>query len=261
MKTGSAMYPGLKKVRWAKILAPQPNLSRYILLTLLYLVATLQAQPRHYTVSWLGLPVVDVTVETSSDDSTRQGYYQARTRPWFDKLYSIDNHYWITVDTLSGQPVRYRKQITERGNEREFHTNYRFDIGKVLYANGAERSLEAGDQELFSSLLWVEDHQWELGEQLTMTVEVEGIFWQVFVICEDIRHDEVSDVHIARVLVRFEGQLRGEAVLSRTDRLTSMLPGPGNELRLELDLENRQVLALEFGSLPFLVRARVNPGN
>ncbi|MEE9466267.1 MAG: DUF3108 domain-containing protein [Candidatus Neomarinimicrobiota bacterium] len=244
-----------------KIPAPHSSLDRSIPLTLLALVVALQAQPSHYMISWLGLPVVDVTVESNPGDSTLKGHFQARTRPWFDTFYSVDNQYWILLDKLSGQPVAYRKEITERDNQREFHVDYRFQAGKVVYANGAERSLEAGDQNLFGALLWVERHRWEEGEQQALVVEVEGIFWRVSAVCDDIRRDEATATSIARVVIRFQERLRGEAVLSRTDILTGVLPGVGNELRFEVDMQRRQILSIEFGFLPFLIRARLIPGN
>jgi len=250
-----------ERILLEKTLTPRSKFGRSIPLGLLMLVVALQAQPSHYTVSWLGLPVVDVTVESNPGDSTLIGHYQARTRPWFDRFYLVNNQYWIVVDTLSGQPVTYRKEVTERDNRREFHADYRFQDGKVVYANGAERSLEAGDQNLFGALLWVERRQWEEGEQQALVVEVEGIFWQVSAVCDDIRRDEATAASIARVVIRFQEQLRGVAVLSRTDILTGLLPGVGNELRLEIDLQRRQILSIEFGFLPFLIRARLNPDN
>lgn len=217
------------------------------------------AQTRTYTVSWLGLPVVDVTITHSVQDSLRNSHYQARTRPWFNSFYSVDNQYWIFQDTLSGQLVRYRKQIKERTRRREFEARYRFDIGQVVYSNGATRPLEPGDQSLLSALQWVESHSWETGQQRELVVEVEGVFWLVSARCEEVRQRDDSLSTVARVTARFERQLRGEPVLSSTDLLTALLPGPGHELRFELDLERRLVLSLEFGSLPFVVRARLVP--
>jgi hypothetical protein len=217
------------------------------------------AQTRTYAVSWLGLPVVDVTITHSQEDCLRQSHYQARTRPWFSSFYSVDNQYWIFQDTLGGQLVRYRKQIRERNRRREFEAQYRFDIGQVVYANGATRSLEPGDQGLFSALQWVESNSWETGQQRELVVEVEGVFWLVSAWCEEVRQRADSVSTVARVTARFERQLRGEPVLSSTDLLTALLPGQGHELRFELDLERRLILSLEFGSLPFVVRARLVP--
>ena len=217
------------------------------------------AQTRTYTVSWLGLPVVDVTITQSLEDSLRNSHYQARTRPWFNSFYTVDNQYWIFQDTLTGQLVRYRKQIRERNRRREFEAQYRFDIGQVVYANGATRPLEPGDQGLFSALQWVESNSWKTGQQRELVVEVEGVFWLVSARCEEVREMDDSAATVARVTARFERQLRGEPVLSSTDVLTALLPGQGHELRFELDLERRLVLSLEFGSLPFVVRARLVP--
>ncbi|MBW8042616.1 MAG: hypothetical protein FVQ85_21835 [Planctomycetes bacterium] len=57
---------------------------------------------------------------------------------------------------------------------------------------------------------------------------------------------------------RFERQLYGEPVLSTTDILTHMLPGEGHQLRFSLDTERDEVMWVEFGSIPFQVRAELN---
>ena len=230
-----------------------------ILALVVYGPPAVQAQTRTYVVSWLGLPVADVTIEHSHQDSLRQSHYRARTRTWLNSFYSVDNQYWIFQDTLTGQVVRYRKQILERNRRREFEARYRFDLGQVVYSNGATRPLEPGDQGLFSALQWVESYGWQSGQEQELVVEVEGVFWQVLAWCEEVRQSADSLSAVALVTARFERQLRGEPVLSSTDVLTALLPGPEHELRFELDLERRLVLALEFGSLPFVVRARLVP--
>lgn len=230
-----------------------------LLAVVLYGPLVAAAQTRTYVVSWLGLPVVDVTIEHSPQDGMRQSHYRARTRRWLNSFYSVDNQYWIYQDTLSGQLVRYRKQIHERERKREFEAQYRFDLGQVVYSNGATRLLEQGDQGLFSALQWVESYSWKTGQQHELMVEVEGVIWLVSAWCEEVRQKAGPVSTVARVTARFERQLRGEPVLSSTDVLTALLPGAGHEMRFELDLERGLVLSLEFGSLPFVVRARLVP--
>ena len=60
------------------------------------------------------------------------------------------------------------------------------------------------------------------------------------------------------VRARFERQLSGEPILSTTDILTHMLPGKGHQLRFGLDTERNEVMWIEFGSIPFQVRAELN---
>ena len=61
--------------------------------------------------------------------------------------------------------------------------------------------------------------------------------------------------------VTFTGIMRGEPVLSRTDMLTHMLPGVGHKLMLGLDSKSLQILWIELGRVPFIVRARLNEEN
>ncbi|MCH8024175.1 MAG: hypothetical protein IIB43_05635, partial [Candidatus Marinimicrobia bacterium] len=46
-----------------------------ILALVVYGPPAVQAQTRTYVVSWLGLPVADVTIEHSPQDSLRQSHY------------------------------------------------------------------------------------------------------------------------------------------------------------------------------------------
>ena len=219
----------------------------------------LTAQSLSYTLSWLAIPVVDITIQTTQTDTSIHGVYHARTRPWFEKLYPVDNRYDIWAARPSGSPLRYEKHIVERNRDVHFSAQYDEDGQRVVYANGLERPWQPGMHTLFSALLWVQQHPWEENERQDLLVEVEGVVWQVTTRCTQVIPSTGELGARAEVLVRFEGQEYGEPVLSRTDMVTYMLPGKGHELKFGLDLDRHQILWVTFGSIPFQVRAELNP--
>ncbi|MFB0516916.1 MAG: DUF3108 domain-containing protein [Candidatus Neomarinimicrobiota bacterium] len=215
------------------------------------------AQPLSYTVSWLGVPVVDVTLTKVESDTACRVEFRARTRPWFDHLYSVDNRYCIWVEPGTGRPVRYEKQVLERGRADHLWARYEQNPWRVVYGNGLERPWQEDAHNLFSALIWAQRHEWQAGEDQVLLVEVEGAVWQVIAECSELIPAEEPGGPITVIEARFERQEYGEPVLSTTDILSFMLPGVGHRLKLGLDQERDQVKWAEFGSRPFMVRAEL----
>lgn len=217
-------------------------------------------QARNYTVAWIGVPVVDVSIAVSEEPEGTVGRYGAVTRRWFDAIYALDNHYEVLLQKGQPGPATYRKRVLERGNRDSLFVTYDESRGRAFYSNGLERRWQAGDHNLFSALLWVERHGWVSGEAHQLRVEVEGVTWQVSVTCDTVLAAGGPDAD-ARVTVTFGEILGGEPVLSTTDMLTHLLPGKGHRLRLSLNLESRQIRWIELGRQPFVIRARINENN
>ncbi len=230
-----------------------------VIMGVLFLHGLLGAQSLRYTVSWLAIPVVDVTIHTTRSDTSIHGSYHARTRPWFNKLYPVDNRYDIWMASSSGPPLRYEKHIVERNRDKHFWAEFEEDAQRVVYANGLERPWQAGMHTLFSALLWVQHHPWEADERQDLLIEVEGVVWRVTTRCTQVVPSVDELGARAEVLVRFEDQEYGEPVLTSTDMVTYMLPGKGHQLKMGLDLDRQQIRWVTFGTIPFQVRAELNP--
>ena len=233
---------------------------------------------RDYSVTWMGLPVVRLTIETSEDEDGRQTSYHARTLRWMAPFYSVDNRYTLTFDASSGELVRYEKVVTERGRTDSLQARYEVHSRKrVLYSNGVERTLPAGSMPLFAALGWVQRYPWRMGEELALLVEVEGVVWKVAVRSAELSANggviasnlsqgpgpggstvEQSPLGQAGVEIRFVERVGGSPVLARTDVLTRLLPGEGHRVIFGIDLDNREVIWARFGRRPLAVRAELN---
>ena len=221
------------------------------------LPGVMSAQERVYTVSWLGIPVVDVGVNVRENTGGMDIVYTAKTRSWFDPIYALDNRYEVHLPAGGTSPSTYRKQIVERGHQDSLAATYRLSTGEVVYSNGIVREWNEGDHNLFSALTWLERRPWRRGEKHTIPVEVEGVTWEVLVECYDVAEVDGAPPECL-LLVTFVRVLRGEPVLSSTDMLTHLLPGVGNKLRLGLDSKRLQIRWVKLGRAPFVVRARLN---
>ena len=244
----------IRRTSWFPTLPVFPGL---ILLALL--PAKSVSQPLEYTVSWLGVPVVDVAIDTGEDEFGRYTEYQAQTRPWFNRIYSVDNRYRIWMDEAHEHPIRYKKWILERGNRDSLLA--RFDLKNppgAIYSNGVELPWTPERQTFFSALVWLQHHNWELNERHVLEVEVEGVIWEVELVCRNSTVDDTGSTDIVEVVANFLDRLQGQPVLATTDILTYMLPGEGNHLQFSLDIQRDLILWTEFGSWPLLVRADLN---
>ena len=229
-------------------------------LVLQLLPGVTQGQQRSYTVTWLGIPIVDVGVNVLENSKGTDATYSAITRGWFDPIYSLDNRYEIHLPKGEASPASYHKWIMEKGHLDSLAATYRPDNGEVVYSNGIVRNWNRGDHNFFSALIWLERRHWKAGERHVMAVEIEGVTWEVLVECREVV--EVNEMPSEYLLqVTFTGVMRGEPVLSRTDMLTHMLPGVGHKLMLSLDSKRLQILWIKLGRVPFIVRARLNEEN
>ncbi|MFC1483814.1 DUF3108 domain-containing protein [Candidatus Neomarinimicrobiota bacterium] len=225
---------------------------------LLFFPMVILPQPLIYEVAWLGVPVVDVTIDSRADEWGDYTEYQAQTRVWFDRIYSVDNRYRIWVNDVSGQPLRYEKQIHERGVRDSLKARYDLEnTHRVIYSNGAERPWTPEGQTFFSALIWMQHHDWEIQEKRVQQVEVEGVMWEVELACLNSAHSDAGSSDVVEISVHFSERLEGEPVLATTDVLTYMLPGEDHQLRFALDVEHDLILWVEFGSWPFIVRAEL----
>jgi len=229
-------------------------------LVLQLLPGVAQGQQRSYTVTWLGIPLVDVGINVADGDFGQWVTYTAKTRAWFDAIYSIDNWYQVQFPAWDLRLGGYRKRIMEKGHLDSLTATYRPDNGEVVYSNGIVRIWNRGDHNFFSALIWLERRHWKAGERHVMAVEIEGVTWEVLAECREVV--EVNDMPSEYLLqVTFTRVMRGEPVLSRTDMLTHMLPGIGHKLMLSLDSKRLQILWIELGRVPFIVHARLNEEN
>lgn len=233
------------------------RMSGTVLVMLMIWPAIAGGQQKEYTVSWLGIPVVDIEVLGVSSDLGREVTYHAVTRRWFNTIYSLDNRYTVELLTGRANPWRYSKQILERGHSDSLSVRYDDELKLAVYSNDLVRVWEPTDHNLFSSLLWLEERQWKAGEQYDVRVAIEGVTWEVAIQCDAV----MSNVDIAdeaRVTVTFIEPVAGEPVLSSTDMLTHLLPGIGHRLRIGLDMAAKRIMWIEFGRQPFMIRARLN---
>ncbi len=214
-------------------------------------------EPLEYTVTWLGVPVVDITIRHSENAGPPHLEYHARTRSWFDRFYSVDNRYRIWVDPATGEPTRYEKDVLERGRRDDLWARFDADSRTITYANGLHRPWPAGTHTLFSALLWMQRHPWSLDEQQPLQVEVEGVTWQVSARCTALVPADQPNGPLEVLEAHFEARVSGEPILSTTDILTAMLPGKGHRLRLGVDPDRQEAVWVEFGPKPFQVRAKL----
>ena len=215
--------------------------------------SVLAGQSNSYIVSWLGIPVVDITVTIEPEDTVIQGIYTAKTRKWFDPIYAIDNRYNITCGTANYYPLNYAKQIIEKGNESSFSAAYNINDGLTDYSNGLQRTFPLGYYNLLSSLMWVERRNWMEGERHDIRVEIEGTLWHVALHCREIIKQATGST--AEIEALFVTPVAGEPVLSHTDIVTHRLPVVGNKMVFFIQLERKLIEVIEFGRPPFLVRA------
>lgn len=232
----------------------------YLLLIILWSLNPIHGEEYHYTVGYMGIPLTDVKIEVDTTGSLWEGRYNARIKPLYRRLFKIDNTYIIRAEPDSWKPHSYRKEINEGDLSRSRVYRYPLKREKIIMPDGEVRSFPGDAHNLFSSLLWLQHHHWSANETVSLTVEIDGTFWEATAETEE--SDEIAfqrrQVDCTVVRVTFHEQHGRYEPPESTDYLSKYLPAQGRVLRFWIDLSTDTVYRIAVPMGPFSVRASLN---
>ena len=220
--------------------------------------AVSQAANQSYSVSYAGVPVVNVTIHTETDGKAWYGEYHAWVKRGLGLFYSVDNTYRIIAIPQSWLPVRYTKTVREGEEVYSQQYSYYPERNTVLFPGGTTASVPDSLYNLFSAMLWVQHHEWTVGETRTFPVDVDGQIWQVQADAAsrdtgEYRGDKISLIQIRVTFLRKEGTDMFEG---KKDILSSQLPHPGRKILFWIDTSEQAIHQIQVPMNPFSLWAR-----
>lgn len=219
-----------------------------------------RAENQSYTVSYAGLPVVNVSIQTETDGKKWSGEYRAWVKKGLRLFYSVDNSYHITAVPEIWLPLRYNKAVHE--GDREYTQEYLYNPTKQTetFPNGIQVSAPDSMYNLFSAMLWVQHHPWKVGEEREIAVEVDGQVWRVQLHSsgEETLHYNGRDIKTKKIPVTFLRREGNNLFQGRSDILSKDLPATGRKLIFWVDTSARVIYQIRALMKPFSLWAKRN---
>jgi len=231
-----------------------------VICILIPLITPLLADEYHYTVSYMKIPVLNVSISSNIQGEVWKGRYQASIKPAFSYIYDIDNIYEIQAEPNTWLPKRYVKQINEGKHHEQQTFQYNRNNNSVTLPTGRSVDFPRGTHSLFSAMLWVQHHNWTPGESRSMNVEIDGRRWRITLNCVEstLLQGFGDPVKIHLVKVQFGEPVGGTKLDQRTDYLSANIAAKGRILRFWIDTKKDLIYQIFIPMGPFSVKARLN---
>ncbi|MCB0832719.1 MAG: DUF3108 domain-containing protein [Bacteroidetes bacterium] len=195
--------------------------------------ASLVGENCSYTLRVLSIPAATITlaVQDTGRIDGRTVYTikaTARTNSFFSKFYALENTYFTTVDDESGLPLVYIKDIRQKTIEQHMEVHYAPQAKTADYSGdkfeGRHIETLSNAHNLFSMIFKLRRQQLEVGQRLSLNLDIETEPWKALVTVEGRETIRVmgTDVKANRVSFVFNSLLP-EKKRKKTDILTRRL--------------------------------------
>ena len=202
---------------------------------------------RHYSVSFLGVPLVDVDQQIRLGEHQITVSYDNRPKPVWDALFvKIHNVYATTYERQTFRPLRWGKTIQEWSFQQQSHGQAQDST--LFWFNGRQFKVPPHTFTIFSAVHFLEAKAFQPDLPTNIKVFIEGQIWQVSV---QHRLETEHQQKLQHLILRL-GRATGRRLLQKTDILTSHIAKPGSQVDLWV-AEAGFIVKGRFGTPPEVV--------
>jgi hypothetical protein len=208
------------------------------------------ARAETYDVTFLGIPVVEVDLEETkiSDQKKRQFIFTAKTKPFFSRIFRIQNQYIMNMDTSMTRVFQYYKSINQKNIRQELQTTY---TGQGIYYSTGVKRHTAGEKSYHTmlSLILALTREKE-ARIITVPIEMEGVFYRAEA------RPTIRENHRIEwtIYLSLKG---GTPVLESTDLFTSRLGAPEAQRSITICTHTGHIVSARFALPPYALTARL----
>jgi len=206
----------------------------------------------YYEASYLGIPLLDMTLTKATGDSTVQITYDNSLKPLISVFHAIHNVYRVEFYKDSFQPIRWSKDISEGALKFQFSGWKSTQAATVYYSNGQIGDLPPGAFTIFSATHYLAAHAHEIQLfPLKLTILIDGDIWEATAKRYDARSAHLEH-HIKpdEVLIQTDlHHVAGHSLIPENDILTNVIATEGTRFLLWVSPDGSYSRA-QFGSFP-----------
>ena len=215
-----------------------------------------------YTVTYLGLPVVRVTMENGPPSVPDSGAYrisiQARTTKFWGLFYSIDNSYRTYLDS-TGLPLVYSRNINEKSLKKITQQSYDHKFNRIYYEGNTAIDHPGRLENFFSGLFHIRMMPLSTGLVDSFYINVEKASWIVVFTVEGTKIIRAKGKRInCRIInIKFK-RVNSTAKRLPTDALSYNLISEDTELIIYLSRDiYRLPIKMQYKLSPFDITATI----
>lgn len=188
-----------------------------------------------YTISVLGIPIVNVTMNQNSASSLS---FETKTLGVFDVIWPTKNMYSVTFDSTSFGIKTYEKDINQGTFSQSLSAHYNEKTNSIDYNNGPSVEREKSCKTILTLLAWVQSSTADQINEQWFSMEHEGDLYQSRVLLADTPFLGILGDSILTDHYRLDLKLKESGkFLDRTDYFMENIVMPGMVKQLWIEHE------------------------
>lgn len=205
-----------------------------------------------YEVSYLRIPLVNMTLTWVEDDSSVRVSYENRLKPFINFIHPVHNIYRVQFRKDDYYPLSWSKSISEGDLQFQLSARRSADGSKVAYSNGFTVDFPVGGLTVFSATHFLASKAQDPGYfPAKVPVFVDGELWEATATRYDTQNQH-SDHKVDPGEVLIQADLHyfgGSPLLQNNDILTREIAKEGTQFFLWVQKDGTYSHA-QFGKFP-----------
>ncbi len=214
--------------------------------------AEVPLQTIYYEASYMGVPLLNMTLTWLEDDTSIYISYDNQLKPFIAYFHPIHNIYKVQFKRSTYSPLTWSKLIAEGDMYFELKATRVANGVEVNYSTGETLAFPANGFTVFSATHFLAEKAKDADFfPVTLPVFIDGEIWEAVARRYDARHPH-PDQHIGDGLILVQADLHylsGESLVENNDILTSVIATEGTRFLLWVN-EAGQYTKAQFGKFP-----------
>ncbi len=205
-----------------------------------------------YEVSYIGIPLLDMTLTWIEDDSSVYVSYDNQLKPIIAFFHPIHNIYNVHFRQESFVPLSWSKSVSEGNMQFQLAASRSPDGSKILFSNGQHFDFPVGGFTVFSATHYLAAKAGDADFFPTVIpIFIDGETWEATARRFDSLHPHAEySLNQDQILIQADlHYLGGKSVVSENDILTSVIATEGTQFLLWVTPEGTYTKA-QFGRFP-----------
>ena len=205
-----------------------------------------------YEASYIGIPLLDMTLTWVEDDSSVNISYDNKLKPFIAYFHPIHNVYRVHFKRDSFSPLGWSKTVAEGDMKFQLAGERSTDGQTVTFSNGHQAKFPEGGFTVFSATHYLAEHASDINFfPLKIPVFIDGEIWEATARRFDSHqphpdHDLAGDIVMIQTDLHYIG---GKSILGKNDILTSVIATEGTQFLLWVRPDGTYIKA-QFGRFP-----------
>ncbi len=205
-----------------------------------------------YEVSYLGIPLLDMTLNWVEDDTSIYVSYDNQLKPFIAYFHPVHNIYQVHFRNESFEPLTWSKSVSEGEMHFQINAHRSKNGNKVYFQNGDSLDFPAGGFTVFSATHYLASKASDADFfPVKLPIFIDGQVWEASASRFDTQQPHPDyELESGDILIQTDlHYLSGESIVPVNDILTSVIATEGTQFLLWVSPDGIYNKA-QFGKFP-----------